>query len=49
MEMVMKKYINEVQKQIREGANQVVVPLRVTRSVGLQVSFLSSVSILSIY
>ncbi|KAK6645459.1 hypothetical protein RUM43_001736 [Polyplax serrata] len=36
MEMVMKKYMSEVQKQAKENGGQIVVPLRVTRSVGLQ-------------
>lgn len=43
--MVMKKYMSEVQKQAKENGGQIVVPLRVTRSVGLQVSFFSSVGI----
>lgn len=45
MEMVMKKYMNEVQKQVQEGdRSHVVVPIKVTRSVGLQVTFLPGVS-----
>ncbi|EEB10441.1 ubiquitin-protein ligase BRE1, putative [Pediculus humanus corporis] len=43
MEMIMRKYLNEVQKQTKAGSDhQLIVPLRVTRSVGLQVSFLSN-------
>lgn len=44
MEMVMKKYMSEVQKQNKEKNFQIVTPIRVTRSVGLQVSFLPNVS-----
>ncbi|KAL0270503.1 UNVERIFIED_CONTAM: hypothetical protein PYX00_007895 [Menopon gallinae] len=42
MDMVMKKYMTEVQKQNKERNFQLLAPLRVTRSVGLQVSFNSS-------
>lgn len=45
MDMVMKKYMTEVQKQNKERNFQLLAPLRVTRSVGLQVSFSTNVRI----
>lgn len=44
--MVMKKFMSEVQKQSKDKDKQMVTPIRVTRSVGLQVSFMN-VSVLN--